>query len=182
MLKKLIYLLPFFVVVSAVAVPSTGLLGTNKTSNISAAKNVAIAPKGQTTIKASPARVAQPNLKTGSSDNSVRFPALSKIKQPSKIPVANQNTGTNTNTNTTPATTGVSQSAFNSLAQRVEALESKNTNAITDVVESGSGTYVNGVTKEDDKINVNKTNLLYAPIKNINGTTVPGNAEIWIVK
>ena len=181
MLKKLIYLLPFFVVVSAVAAPSTGLLNKNK-SNIGVAKTVAITPKGQTTVKANPARVAQSNLKAVSSDDSARLPALSKLKQPNKIPVANQNTGTNTNTNTTPATTGVSQSAFDSLTQRVEALESKNTNAITDVVESGSGTYVNGVTKENNKLNVEKTHLLYAPVKNANGATLSGNAEIWIVK
>ena len=169
--------------VSAVAAPSTGLLNKNK-SNIGVAKTVAITPKGQTTLKVNPARVAQSNLKAVSSDDSARLPALSKIKQPNKIPVANQNTSTNTNTNTNTSTAaaGVSQSTFNSLAQRVEALESKNTNAITDVVESGSGTYVNGVTKEDDKINVNKTNLLYAPVKNANGATLSGNAEIWIVK
>ena len=182
MLKKLIYLLPFFVVVSAVAAPSTELLNKNK-SNIGVAKTVAITPKGQTTVKVNPARVAQSNLKAVSSDDSARLPALSKIKQPNKIPVANQNTSTNTNTNTNTSTTaGVSQSAFNLLAQRVEALESKNTNAVTDVVESGSGTYVNGVTKQDNKLNVEKTHLLYAPIKNANGATLSGNAEIWIVK
>lgn len=182
MLRKLIYLLPFFVVVSAVAAPSTGLIGKNKASNVNVAKTVAITPKSQPTIKSTNTKVIQ-SLGT-SSDSSARLPALSKIKQPNKIPVANQNTSTNTNTNTNTSTTaaGVSQSTFNSLVQRVEALESKKTNAITDVVESGSGTYVNGVTKQDNKLNVEKTHLLRAPIKNASGTTLSGNAEIWIVK
>ena len=77
---------------------------------------------------------------------------------------------------------------FNSLytakaiSEKVEVLESQSANTVTDVVEYGSGPYVNEVTKEGNKLNVTKTNLLYAPVRNASGTTVSGNAEIWIIK
>lgn len=189
MLKKSIYLLPFFVMAflfNAVATPSIGLLKQNK-SNTNIAKTAAITPKKQPVATPNIARAIQnsntSNLNKASSAGSARLPALL-----GKIPLANQNTNTNTNTNvntntsTKPVTSGVSESTFNSLVQRVEVLESKNENTIIDVVENGSGAYVNDVTKEGNKLNVTKTDILYAPVKNASGTTVPGNAEIWIIK
>ena len=184
MLKKLIYLLPFFVVVSAVAAPSTALLGKNKPS-VTVAKPVATAQKNQTVIKSNTARVAK-NLEvskpnTDLSDTSVRFPS---IKPKNKIigTTQNINTNTNTNTNANPVSGNISGSDFNSLVQRVERLETNNANVITAVVENGSGPYVNDVKKDGNKLNVKKTNLLYAPIKNASGHTVSDNAEIWIIK
>lgn len=187
MLKKSIYLLPFFVMAflfNAVAAPSIGLLKQNK-SNTNIAKTAAITPKKQPVATPNIARAIQnsntSNLNKASSAGSARLPALL-----GKIPLANQNTNTNTNINTNistkPVTSGVSESTFNSLVQRVEVLESKNENTIIDVVENGSGAYVNDVTKEGNELNVTKTDILYVPVKNASGTTVSGNAEIWIIK
>lgn len=189
MLKKLIYLLPFCFIFNAIAAPSTALLGKNKPS-ITVAKPAAVVQKNQPAVKSNTARVAK-NLsasksKSDSSDVSARFPV--SIKQKSKSTGSTQNTNTNTGTNTgtgtstKPISGSISESDFNSLVQRVETLETKNTNAVTSVVESGSGPYVNAVTKENNELNVNKTHLLYAPVKNAGNESVSGNAEIWIIK
>ena len=100
MLKKSIYLLPFFVMAflfNAVAAPSIGLLKQNKSTNI--AKTAAITPKKQPVATPNIARAIQnsntSNLNKASSAGSARLPALL-----GKIPLANQNTNTNTNVNT----------------------------------------------------------------------------------
>lgn len=187
MLKKLIYLLPFCLVFNAVAAPSTALLGKNKPS-VTVAKPAAVVQKNQPAVKSNTARVAK-NLsasksKTDSSDASARFPMSIKPKNKTagSTQNTNTNTGTNTSTSTKPISGSISESDFNSLVQRVETLETKNTNVITSVVESGSGPYVNAVTKENNELNVNKTHLLYAPVKNAGSESVSGNAEIWIIK
>lgn len=186
MLKKLMYLLPFFVIgmsFNAVAVPSAGSLAKNK-SNVTVAKTAAITPKRQSGMKTSTVRATQnleaQSVKTDSATAAARFPTLSKIKQSNKNPI--NNTGTNTNTNTKPTSVDVSADSFNSLVQRVEVLESQNANGITDVVEQGSGAFVNDIQKENNKLNVSKTHLLYAPVKTAGSETVSGNAEIWIIK
>ena len=48
--------------------------------------------------------------------------------------------------------------------------------------ESGSGNYVTDVSVNGNKLNVTKTHLLYAPVRNANSDTITGDAEIWIVK
>ena len=181
MLKKLIYLLPFFVAVfsfNAVAASSIGLLGGKSKPNVNVAKTATITPKNQPAKKHNVARIAKdlesPNLKKLSSDDADRFPTIIKtISKPSTI---------NTNVAPKPVVGDASENSFNSLVQRVEVLESQSANTVTDVVEYGSGPYVNEVTKEGNKLNVTKTNLLYAPVRNASGTTVSGNAEIWIIK
>ena len=187
MLKKLIYLLPFCLVFNAVAAPSTALLSKNKPS-VNITKPVAVAQKSQPLIKSNTARatqslVASKSKTTDLSDASARFPSLKiKSKAIGSNQSTNTNTGTNTGTSTNPISGNVSDSALNSLVQRVELLETNNANVVTTVVENGSGPYVSDVQKGNNELNVTKTHLLYAPIKNASGQTVSGNAEIWIIK
>ena len=187
------YLLSFFIIglsFNAVAAPSAGSLAKNEFTNISAAKIAAITPKRQSGIKTNVVKATQnletPNVKMDTSNNVARFPMLSKMKQTNKISANTTNTNTTntntTNTNTKPTSAGVSTDTFNSLVQRVEVLESQNANGITDVVEHGSGAFVNNVQKENNKLNVSKTHLLYAPVKTAGSETVSGSAEIWIIK
>ena len=185
MLKKLIYLLPFCFVVSAVAAPSVGLLGkTTPSANIT--KPATVVQKKQPVIKTTSARVAQDlktsNLKADVSDASARIPMKKLINKTPTVTNTTTTNTTNTNTNVNHVSGGVSDSAYNSLAQRIEVLELKSANAITDVVENGSGAYVNDVKMNGNELSVKKTNLLYAPVKNASGQTLSGNAEIWIIK
>lgn len=78
---------------------------------------------------------------------------------------------------------GVSLASFNEVVGRVQALESESHNAITGVTESGSGNYVSGVSVGNDKkLNVEKTRVLYAPVRNAGSDTIVSDAEIWLIR
>ncbi len=67
------------------------------------------------------------------------------------------------------------------LTEIINSIQEKTDNMITDVV-SNAGTYVTDVAVDGNTLNVNKTRLLYAPVRNSSGDTITGEAEIWIVK
>ena len=66
--------------------------------------------------------------------------------------------------------------------RRLEALEAQSAKVITDVVEKKSGSYVRNVEIDGNNLLIEKTNLLNAPIRDINGNDLNNTAEIWIIK
>lgn len=64
----------------------------------------------------------------------------------------------------------------------VQTLQEQSANVITDVVETGQGHYVTDVSADGNQLNVTKTNLLYAPVREGNSESVTGEAEIWIIR
>ena len=80
--------------------------------------------------------------------------------------------GTGTNNN------NVTTDDLNSVTDRITALEN---NMITDV-HSENGNYVTDVFLQGNKLHVEKTSLLYVPVKNDSGNITSDKAEIWIVK
>ncbi len=190
MVKKLVCLLSVLVIgisQSAFAVPSVKMLGNNKLNSANV-KPVTSTPnrKADSKInnKATMAKVAKTpiaKVTTTSSAPRGRIPAIIpgiKTMNTAKIKpvIVNNDNGSN------PATSGISEDKLNEIVERIENLETQNENAITDVVENESGTYVTDVAVEGNKLSVNKTRLLRAPIRNANGDDLPGDAEIWIVK
>ena len=181
MFKKILVL---FAIVSlsanAFAVPSVKKLGKN--TGLSVAKPVVTEKNTSSSnvqSKAVTAKVATtPTIKATANPDQTRFPAITvgksfkTVKTPTltpNVPSTNQ-----------PVNTGVSEQELDAITQRVEALESQN--VINDVSESGSGNYVTDVSVNGNKLNVTKTHLLYAPVRNANSDTITGDAEIWIVK
>ena len=98
------------------------------------------------------------------------FGNMKQVKNP-----VNKTTGSTTpsgNTNTQDLT---------DLSDRINLIQVRTENMITDVV-SNAGTYVTDVTVDGNTLNVNKTRLLYAPVRNSSGDAITGEAEIWIVR
>lgn len=189
MVKKLVCLLSVLVIgisQSAFAVPSVKMLGNNKLNSASV-KPVTSTPnrKADNKInnKATMAKVAKTpiaKVTTTSSATQGRIPAITGIKSinTAKVkPVIVNNDSINK-----PTTSGVTEDKLNEVVERIENLETQNENAITDVVENESGTYVTDVAVDGNKLSVNKTRLLYAPVRNGNSEEISGDAEIWIVK
>lgn len=74
-----------------------------------------------------------------------------------------------------------SSSDIKKLSDKITELESKTDNIITDVV-SNDGTYVSDIVIDGNKINVNKTDTLYIPVKMGSSERITDTAEIWIVR
>lgn len=166
---------------SGMAVPSVKMLGNNastvvKKANTATPKQTERRPSTPASVKAKVATT--PTIKTTTKTDQTRFPAitLGKSFSVAKVPVQT----TTASSINQPVNTGVSEQELNAMNQRIEALESQN--GINDVVESEPGTYVTDVAADGNKLNVTKTQLLYAPVRNENNDTITGNAEIWIVK
>ena len=66
--------------------------------------------------------------------------------------------------------------------ENVQTLQEQSANVITNVVESEQGNYVTGVSANGNTLNVSKTNLLYAPVRDGESQDVTGEAEIWLVR
>ena len=171
---------------SVFAVPSVKMLGNNKlnSANVKPVTNV---PTKNTGIKANNSRIGKitklPTVKavsTTASSDDARFPAISNVK--SFNVVKNIKPSAPVNTSVQPSNTGVSEDTFNETVNRIEDLENKTANAVTDVVESEPGNYVTDIAVDGNKLNVTKTKLLYAPVRNGTNETITGDAEIWIVK
>ncbi len=188
MVKKLVCFLSVLVIglsQNAFAVPSVKKLGNNNLTSANV-KPVINTSNGNTdnkiNNKASIAKVAKTpiaKVTTVSSATNGRIPAITGVKSinTKKVPVVANNDSVNK-----PNTSGVGEDKFNEIVERIETLETQNENAITDVVENESGTYVTDVAVDGNKLSVNKTRLLYAPVRNGNSEEISGDAEIWIVK
>jgi len=174
--------LTIFASVDAFAVASVKKLGTSNAS-LNTAKPTVVLPKAQVSASGSDvlsARVAAaPAGKESAGDsNAARLSAgVNSIKTIS--------TGKLTSIVTDGAgqhsTTGVSQENFNRAIERIEALESQD--SITDVVQKGAGNYVADVELgENNKLEVTKTKLLYAPVRRGSSDTIVDSVEIWVVK
>lgn len=66
--------------------------------------------------------------------------------------------------------------------QKAETAQNQVGGALNNVVESGNGHYVTGVTADGNDVKVEKTRLLYAPVRNNGSDTIVSDAEIWLVK
>lgn len=92
---------------------------------------------------------------------------------------------TSTGATNKPASGGgsnISSEEITNIKDRIEGLEAQVQNGVTDVVESGTGTYVTEVSADGNKLRVEKTRLLYAPVRGVGSENITGDAEIWIVK
>lgn len=189
MIKKIVCLLSVFLVGitsnNAYAVPSVKKLGVN--TSVTGAKPVVAKTAQKTETKTNNSRIGKVTklstvkpVTTKTTTDESRFPAISNVKS--------FNVGKNikpsalVNTTIQPSNTGVSEDTFNETVNRIEALETKSENVINDVVETESGRYVTDVVADGNKLNVTKTSLLYAPVREGSGETVTGEAEIWIIK
>lgn len=178
--KSIIFFAALTVSVScmdAFAVSSVRMLGTNAAP--SPEKTVSVTPslpaKANTALQAKSAKA--PVVKNTVAEDSARLSGLGVIKTINTAKVKQQ--AAQYSNNTTPSSAGADEG----LKARVEALEQQNANAITDVVETGTGNYVSDVTVgSNHKLNVSKTRLLYAPVRNDGSSNVVSDAEIWIVR
>lgn len=112
-------------------------------------------------------------LTSANTDTSERMPFVGSIKSISTI--AKPASGN------IPQKPSVTEEDLTELTDRVNVLEEKAEN-IPNEVSSDEGTYVTDINVDGNRINVNKTRLLYAPVKTGNSETITGDAEIWIVK
>lgn len=180
MAKNRFLLLLFTVVVSnnAFAVSSVKVLGDNKPSA------VAVKP-----IVATPKLDVNKEIIAKSEDKQATKTSLSRAaRMPSSNKISNLITGNKVSqpskpdSNTKPDVGDISQGDFDAIVNRIEVLEERTENIITDVVESESGTYITDVSVDGNKLNVNKTRTLYAPIRSGTNGNITGEVEIWIVK
>ena len=180
MIKNGLFLLLLIVVGlnDAFAVPSVRVLHDNK-ANVATVKPIASKPK-QETNQATIAKSAKPSdTKTNVSRGSF---------MPSSAKLTNFITGNKVSNSSKPESNkkpdmgDVSQDEFDAVINRIAALEEISENVITDVVETESGAYVTGVSVDGNKLNVNKSHALYAPIRNGSNGDISGTAEIWIVR
>lgn len=132
-------------------------------------------------IKLSNVANTKTKVSASNSADTARFPIVMNLKGTKVSYKGNNNTsGTTTPTTNPVGTAGVSEESLNAVINRVEALESKTDNVITDVNETSSGNYVTDVTADGNTLNVTKTNSLYVPVKD--GNSVVDNVEIWMVR
>ena len=161
----------------AFAVSSVKMLGNNVAP--SAEKPVSITPSlpSRTNTAVQAKSVKAPVIRDNLDDDSARLSGLGVIKTINTAKVKQQ--AAQYSNSTAPSSAGADEG----LKARVEALEQQNANAITDVVETGTGNYVSDVTVgSNHKLNVSKTRLLYAPVRNEGSSNVVSDAEIWIVR
>lgn len=163
--------------VEAYAAPSVRQLGTGVSSS-GAEKIISVLPSLPKSN--SEATIALKSRTAKETEDTARIPVLSSIKTISseriKQPIISGGS-------VQPGTSGgVSETAFNEVVGRVQALETESQNAINGVTESGSGNYVSGVSVDNNKLNIEKTRVLYAPVRNEGSNTIVGDAEIWLVR
>lgn len=179
MLKKIM-----FVCVLTMLVPDSFAASTvRKLGGNTVAPNTVSVP---TTRKAS---LTKTPIKTSTgAGNRTSFPVHSIGKTKSIGNVANKIiTPTGGGTTITPGGDSTTPKPTENVAdlteiqERLDAIQAQTDNMITDV-ESNDGNYVTDIAVDGNKLNVNKTNLLYAPVRNSSGDTITGEAEIWIVK
>jgi len=174
MMKKIICLLSVLVVGitsnDGYAVSSVKKTGNTSISGVTTGVNI---PKKQAEIKPNNARVAKtanlPTVKPVSKPTSLsadksRFPAITVFG----MPKSSKTSVPANNADQSIKTFGVQEDGFGT--------------SVTEVVEKKSGNYVTDVEVEGNKINVTKTRLLYAPVRNGSDETIRGNAEIWVIK
>ena len=154
-------------------------------SSVKAVSAGTITPKKLSSDRSSVqmARITSPVKKSTSvkTESTERFPIVMNLKGTKVSYKGNNNTsGTTTPTTNPVGTAGVSEESLNAVINRVETLESKTDNVITDVNETSSGNYVTDVTADGNTLNVTKTNSLYVPVKD--GNSVVDNVEIWMVR
>ncbi|MCR4918140.1 MAG: hypothetical protein K5912_04345 [Alphaproteobacteria bacterium] len=71
---------------------------------------------------------------------------------------------------------------LDTIENNVQTLQAQTANVITSVVDGEPGTYVTDVSANGNQLNVNKTRLLYAPVRQAESDNITGTAEIWLVK
>ena len=76
----------------------------------------------------------------------------------------------------------VAEQKADAAEQKAETAQNQVGGALNNVVESGDGHYVTGVTADGNDVKVKKTRLLYAPVRNNGSDTIVSDAEIWLVK
>lgn len=149
----------------------------------------AITPKklssDRSSVKLSNVANTKTKVSASNSADTARFPIVMNLKGTKVSYKGNNNTsGTTTPTTNPVGTAGVSEESLNAVINRVETLESKTNNVITNVnVDSNnshSGTYVTDVVADGNALNVTKTDSLYVPVKD--GNSVVDNVEIWMVR
>lgn len=187
MLKKSIVFFAVWFVVSgayaadAYASPSIRQLGTSVSSNTE--KPVAALPslpKATTEV----VRAVKPQTDKDNEDPS-RFPSIGSIKTISSARIKQPATSaTISGGSAQPVVSGVTEAAFNEVVGRVQALETEGQKAISGVTESGSGNYVSRVSFDSDnnKLTVEKSHLLYAPVRNEGSSAIVSDAEIWLIR
>lgn len=160
------------------AVPSVKKLGVNASDAV--AKPVTITTPKKSDNNTMVVKSAKTPVSTTNSARTAvggRLPGIGTAKNIKAV---------NTNVITKPISQDLKPSVttdeFNTAVERIDALENQTANAITDVVENETGNYVTDVSVDGNKLNVTKTRLLRAPIRNANGDDLPGDAEIWFVK
>ena len=172
MMKKIICLLSVLVVGitsnDVYAVSSVKKTGNTSITGVKAAVNT---PKKQTEKKANNSRIGKTtkvatvkSVPTTSSSDKSRFPAITVFG----IPKSGKTSVSANNADQSIKTSVVSEEGMGT--------------SVTEVVEKGSGNYVTDVEAEGNKLNVTKTSLLYAPVRNGSDETIRGNAEIWVIK
>lgn len=174
--------LTIFASVDAFAVASVKKLGTNS-SSLNTAKPVATLPKAQVSGsmgESLPARVA--TISAAKEDAGDVNPArLSAGVNSIKTISAGKLTSIVADGTSQYTGGGISQENFNRVVERIEALESQN--PVTDVVQKGAGNYVSDVELgENNKLEVTKTKLLYAPVRRGSNDAIVDSVEIWVVK
>jgi len=174
MLKKIMVTCLLIIGISAnvFAIPTVRKLGgttanTVKTNNT--AKSSVLSAK---TAKA-PTTANKSVTKTESAETVARMPTTHAIKKLGGSSFVKK-------TSSTP-TSGETDESITELKERVTVLEDKTSNIITEV-ETTDGNYVNDINIDGNKLEVNKTRVLYAPVKKANGDTTADDAEIWIVR
>ena len=176
--RFLLFLCAVVISTNAFAVPSVKVLGNDK-SEVSVAKPIVAMPKlgiNKTAVAKSEEKQA---TKTSLS-RAARMPSSNKL---SNLITGNKaSKPSKPDSNTKPDVGDVSQGDFDAIVNRIEVLEERTENIITDVVETESGAYVTDVSVDGNKLKVNKTRALYAPIRSGTNGNITGEAEIWIVK
>lgn len=185
MIGKLIVLLSTFVFAvsggDVFAVSSVRQLGTLNTASDTAAKPVSVTPQQPSTERKASTLQAKVAKISADSDNTARIPSISTIKTISK-PVITPGSGGGSGSSHVVVEGGVSEERFMQAVDRLSAIEQKVENAVTDVTESGNGNYISNVSRTGNAVTINKTRLLYAPVRNNGSETVVSDAEIWLVK
>ena len=171
--------------INAFASPSVKKLGAKPA--VVSAESTAVAPvparsAAKNTAIPMAAKVTKASLnKNAAKAESARFPSFTKKIIEPTTPGGTSSGGTSSggNTGQTMSTAALTEK-LNNTVQRVENLESRN--VVTDVNTTTSGNYVTNVVMDGNKLNVTKSNLLLAPVRNSAGQNVSGDAEIWIIK
>ena len=107
---------------------------------------------------------------------------LKKAKDSMNPSGSDSGSGSSAGSGSSSGSGSASSEEIKRVENRLDEVEKAVDNMVTYTEDTGEGTYVTSVSIDGNALEIEKTNLLHAPVRNVDGSLTTSSAEIWVIK